>query len=53
MLILTLKQDEKILIGDKITVLAVEIRGKQIRLGVEAPDNVLVLREKLAEKAKA
>ena len=53
MLILTLKEDEKILIGDKITVKVVEIRGKQIRLGVEAPDDVLVLREKLAEKTKA
>jgi carbon storage regulator len=53
MLILTLKEDEKVLIGDKITVMVVEIRGKQIRLGVEAPAGVLVLREKLAEKSKA
>jgi carbon storage regulator len=53
MLILTLKEDEKILIGDKITVKVVEIRGNQIRLGVEAPDRVLVLREKLAGKGKA
>jgi carbon storage regulator len=52
MLILTLKEDEKILIGDKITVKVVEIRGKQIRLGIEAPAIVLVLRERLAEKAK-
>jgi len=53
MLILTLKEDEKILIGDKITVMVVEIRGNQIRLGIEAPDDLLVLREKLAGKAKA
>jgi carbon storage regulator len=52
MLVLTLKEDEKILIGDKITVKVVEIRGNQIRLGIEAPASVLVLREKLAEKAK-
>ena len=52
MLILTLKEDEKILIGDKITVTVVEIRGKQIRLGIEAPDSLLVLREKLAGKVK-
>jgi len=43
----------KILLGDKITVMVVEIRGKQIRLGIEAPDSLLVLREKLAGKAKA
>ena len=48
MLILTLKEDDKILIGDKITVMVVEIRGKQIRLGIEAPAGLLVLREKLA-----
>ena len=52
MLILTLKEDEKILIGDKITVMVVEIRGKQIRLGIEAPADLLVLREKLAEKQR-
>ena len=53
MLILTLKEDDKILIGDKITVMVVEIRGNQIRLGIKAPDDLLVLREKLAGKAKA
>jgi carbon storage regulator len=53
MLILTLKADEKILIGDNITVMVVEIRGNQIRLGIEAPDGLLVLREKLVGKAKA
>jgi carbon storage regulator CsrA len=54
MLILTLKEDEKNLIGDKIliTVMLVEIRGNQIRLGIEAPAGLLVLREKLAEKSK-
>ena len=53
MLILNLKKDDKILIGDKITVMLVEIRGNQIRLGIEAPTDLLVLREKLAGKAKA
>jgi carbon storage regulator len=45
MLILNLKENEKILIGDKITIMVVEIRGKQIRLGIEAPSGLLVLRE--------
>jgi len=53
MLILNLKEDDKILIGDKITVMLVEIRGNQIRLGIEAPDGLLVLREKLAGLPKA
>ena len=46
MLILNLKENEKVLIGNEISVMVVEIRGKQIRLGIEAPDDVLILREK-------
>ena len=53
MLVLTLQEDDKILLGDKITVMLVEIRGNQIRLGIEAPAGLLVLREKLAGKTKA
>jgi carbon storage regulator len=53
MLILTLKKDDKILLGDKITVMVVEIRGNQIRLGIEAPADLLFLREKLAGRATA
>ena len=53
MLILTMKKNEKVLIGDKITVMVVEVRGNQIRLGTEAPSDFLVLREKLAGKAQA
>ena len=53
MLILTRKEGEKILIGDKITVWVVEIRGKQIKMGIDAPAEVKVLREKLAKVAKS
>jgi carbon storage regulator len=52
-LFLTLKKGERMLMGDKITIMVVEIRGRQIRLGIEAPAALLVLREKLAETAKA
>jgi carbon storage regulator len=53
MSILTVKEGEKIFIGDKTTVKVVEIRGAQIRLGIEAPDDVLILREKLAKAEKS
>ena len=53
MLILTLKQNEKVLIGDNVTVEVMEIRGAQIRLGIQAPADVLILREKLAKKEEA
>jgi carbon storage regulator CsrA len=34
-------------IGNGITVTVVEIRGNQVRLGIEAPKDVRVLREEL------
>jgi carbon storage regulator len=53
MLVVTLKAQEKVLIGNEISVTVVEIRGKQIRLGIQAPDDLLVLREKLASREDA
>ena len=44
MLILTRKVGETVLIGKNIRIMVVEARGKQIRLGIEAPPNLLVLR---------
>ena len=38
MLILTRKLNEKIKIGDDVTVTIVEIRGDQVKIGVEAPN---------------
>ncbi len=52
MLVVTLKEKEKLLIGNDISVMVVEIRGNQIRLGIEAPADLLVLREKHKHKAK-
>ena len=53
MLVLTLKGNEKVLIGNEISITVVEIRGNQVRLGIKAPAGFVVLREKLAGKAKA
>jgi carbon storage regulator len=53
MLIVTVRAGEKVLIGENISVMVVENRGAQIRLGIEAPEDVLVLREKLAKKEEA
>ena len=44
MLILTRKEDETILIGENISIKVVEIRGRQVRLGIDAPADILVLR---------
>ena len=44
-LILTRKVDEAVVIGDHIKVKVIQIRGKQVRLGIEAPPGLLILRE--------
>jgi carbon storage regulator len=44
MLILTRKLGESIAIGDDIKITFLDIKGKQLRIGVEAPRNVSVHR---------
>ena len=53
MLVPTLKENEKVLIGNEVSVMVVEIRGNQIRLGIKAPAGLLVLRKNLVGKGKA
>ncbi len=50
MLILTRKSGERITIGDRIRVTVLEIKGKQVRLGIEAPPETRVHREEIFEK---
>lgn len=49
MLILTRKSGEGIRIGDSITLRIIEIRGNQVRLGIEAPKNISVHRDEIYE----
>jgi carbon storage regulator len=50
LLILTRKIGEGIILGDDIRISIMEIRGKQIRIGIEAPANVVVLREEIYQR---
>jgi len=47
MLILTRKLGEVIRVGDDVTVRVLEVRGNQVRLGVEAPLTVRIYREEV------
>jgi len=47
MLVLSRYKNERIMIGDDIVVVVVEIRGDKVRLGVEAPKEVPVHREEV------
>ena len=49
MLILTRKRNERIMIGDSIEVIVVDIRGEQVQLGINAPKSVPVHRREVYE----
>jgi flagellar assembly factor FliW len=49
-LILSRKIGESLFIGDDIRVVLLEIRGKQVRLGIEAPADIVVLREEIFQR---
>ncbi|MBN1307992.1 MAG: carbon storage regulator CsrA [Chitinispirillaceae bacterium] len=50
MLVLTRKLGETIRIGDTITVKIVDLDGRHVKLGIEAPKNVAVNREEIYER---
>jgi carbon storage regulator len=47
MLVLSRRESEKIRLGDDIVVTVVRVSGDKVRIGIEAPSNVIVLREEL------
>ena len=48
MLVLSRKLGEKIIIGDNIVLTIVKIDRNQIRIGIEAPQDIPVYREEIA-----
>ena len=50
MLILTRRSDEALRIGDDIRITVTEIKGNQVRLGIEAPESSRIYREEVYEK---
>jgi carbon storage regulator CsrA len=53
MLVLTRKTQQQIQIGSNITITILKVKGQTIRVGIEAPRDVCVLRTELAEKLAA
>jgi len=47
MLVLSRKESERIRLGDNIVLTVVRVSGDKVRLGIEAPSDLLVLREEL------
>ena len=47
MLVLSRMKNEKIIIGDDITIKVIEIKGDKVRLGIEAPKEISVHRSEV------
>lgn len=50
MLSLARRPGEKIRIGEDIVLVVREVRGRQVKIGIEAPPHVRVLREEIYEE---
>jgi carbon storage regulator len=51
-LVVSRKVGERILIGDKIAITVVKVSGGGVRIGIEAPAEMAVMREELAEEIR-
>ncbi|QGJ71524.1 Translational regulator CsrA [Planctomycetales bacterium 10988] len=50
MLVLTRKSQQKIHIGEDITITIVRVKGQAVRVGIEAPEHLHILRGELHEQ---
>ncbi len=50
MLILTRRVGETLMVGDDVTVTVLGVKGNQVRIGVNAPKEVAVLREEFYQR---
>ena len=50
MLILTRRIGEKLIIGENVTVTILGVKGRQIRIGIDAPRDVTVNREEIFQR---
>ncbi len=50
MLILTRQVGQAFLLGSDITIRVVSVKGNNVRLGIDAPEHIAIIREELAER---
>jgi carbon storage regulator len=52
MLVLTRKPGQSLLIGDGIEVKIIEVQGDQVRIGINAPKDISILRRELMDEVR-
>ena len=52
MLVLTRRPGESIVVGEDIVITVIEIKGGQVRIGIDAPRSVEVYREEIYEQVR-
>ena len=52
MLCLSRRVDEKIMIGDDIVVMVLDVKGDRVRIGIDAPSDVIILRNEIYDLIK-
>ena len=50
MLVLSRRKGEVILIGERVVLTVLDSRNGQVRLGIEAPEDVVILREEVHDQ---
>ncbi|MFM8578464.1 MAG: carbon storage regulator [Planctomycetaceae bacterium] len=50
MLVLSRKQNERIVIGESVVVTVVRISGDKVRVGIEAPAEMRVVRDEIVDR---
>ena len=50
MLVLSRKQHQSLVIGENIKITVLELKGNQVRIGIEAPESISVHREEILNK---
>lgn len=53
MLVLTRKPSEALMLGDEVKITVLEVKGKQVRLGIDAPADVAVHRQEIYLRIEA
>ncbi len=52
MLVLTRKTDDSIIIGDNITITIVSVEGGVVKLGIDAPKEISIIRSELLKEVE-